>query len=178
MKPAKTRAPFRLLIAVRRRRERVGPLFSGSFFSPTTVDCQLLTTDFHGWFRSSPLLRRPGPQPGAPYAGVACGSWVIPASLLNAVGWPTLCGVCTSVPSRRTSGMNGWVRPGANHPKTILPPNPFLRPNPPTGDFNRHERLFPLFFSSIPPDLSEARFLCPACFTGKEGPTTDASRPH
>jgi len=39
--------------------------------------------------------------------------------------------------------------PGANHPQNNSSPNPFLRPNPPTGDFNRHERLFPLFSSRL-----------------------------
>jgi len=35
--------------------------------------------------------------------------------------------------------------PAQTNPKPILSPNPLLRPNPRTGDFNRHERLFPLF---------------------------------
>jgi hypothetical protein len=37
--------------------ERVGPLFSGSFLSPT-VDCQLLTTDFQRVVRSSLFFLR------------------------------------------------------------------------------------------------------------------------
>jgi hypothetical protein len=46
----------------------------------------------------------------------------------------------------RSLGGRGFS-PGANHPKTILPPIPIPHPNPRTGDFNRQERLSP-FFSS------------------------------
>ena len=93
-------------------------------------------------------------------------------------GWLTLSSENSS-PSRRLRGMKGWVRrvphpsisrvrvflsfiavwvrslggrgfsPGANHPQNNSSPNPFLRPNPRTGDFNRHERLFPLFSSRL-----------------------------
>ena len=56
------------------------------------------------------------------------------------------------------SARRHWVRslggrgfnPGANHPQNNSSPNPFLRPNPPTGDFNRHERLFPLSLRGWP----------------------------
>jgi len=51
----------------------------------------------------------------------------------------------------RSLGGRGFS-PGANHPKQFFP-HPFLHPNPRTGDFNRHERLFPLFSSRV----SEAR---------------------
>src|SRR5258708_36121255 len=56
--------------------------------------------------------------------------------------------------------------PRRKPPQNNSSPNSFLRPNPRTGDFNRHERLFPLFSSWA----SGARFLRPACFTGMEGP--------
>src|SRR5258708_4953257 len=49
-------------------------------------------------------------------------------------------------------------KPPQNNPS----PNPYLRPNPRTGDFNRHERLFPLFTSRA----SEARFCVPRASLG------------
>ncbi len=39
--------------------------------------------------------------------------------------------------------------PRRKPPQNNSSPNPFLRPNPRTGDFNRHERLFPLFSSRL-----------------------------
>ena len=37
------------------------------------------------------------------------------------------------------------LQPRRKPPQNNSSPNPLLRPNPRTGDFNRHERLFPLF---------------------------------
>ncbi len=74
-----------------------------------------------------------------------------------------------SSPLLRRPGLQFILRiegPRRKPPQNNSSPHPFLRPNPRTGDFNRHERLFPLFSSRV----SEARFFGPACFTGMEGP--------
>jgi hypothetical protein len=48
----------------------------------------------------------------------------------------------------RSLGGRGFS-PRANHPQNNSSTNPILRPRPRTGDFNRHERLFPLFSSRL-----------------------------
>ncbi len=83
----------------------------------------------------------------------------------------TLSGGQPGSPLLRSLGGRGFKftlrieGPRRKPPQNNSSPNSFLRPNPRTGDFNRHERLFPLFSSWA----SGARFLRPACFTGMEG---------
>src|SRR5882762_2220882 len=59
-------------------------------------------------------------------------SWV---SFLRRVRW------VPSSPLLRRPGLQPRRKPPQNNPF----PNPFLRPNPRTGDFNRHERHLPAF---------------------------------
>jgi hypothetical protein len=93
---------------------------------------------------SSPLLRRPGLQISLRVEGF----------ILRVEGF-----------TLRIEG------PRRKPPQNNSSPNPFLRPNPLTGDFSRHEPLFPLFTSRV----SQARFWLPAFFTGTEGPWQDAN---
>jgi len=116
-------------------------LFSASFLSPT-VDCQLLTTDFQ---RLAPLFVFSFPWVPHPCVFLGCGVFFFSA--------PQEAGA-SACPERSRRA------PAQTTPKTILPSIPFSALTHAPVDFNRHERLFPLFFSVIPTGI---HLLCPVC---------------